>query len=72
MQPVVFLHGIRVSATMWDPVIEHLDRPARAIDLPGHGTRAGEPFSMDEAVSAVAAAIDSLGGNAVVAGLSLG
>ncbi|MFI7533047.1 alpha/beta fold hydrolase [Streptosporangium sp. NPDC049376] len=72
MRPIVFLHGIRVSATMWDPVIDHLDRPAKAVDLPGHGTRAGEPFSMDDAVSAVSAAIDALGGRAVVAGLSLG
>ncbi|MBB4914435.1 alpha/beta fold hydrolase [Streptosporangium saharense] len=72
MQPIVFIHGIRVSATMWDPVIAHLDRPAKAIDLPGHGTRAGEPFSMDAATSAVAEAIDSLGGSAVVVGLSLG
>ncbi|MEV7005837.1 alpha/beta hydrolase [Streptosporangium sp. NPDC051022] len=72
MPPIVFVHGIRVSATMWEPVISHLDRPATAVDLPGHGTRRGEPFSMEGATSAVAAAVDSLGGRALVVGLSLG
>ncbi|WP_433253010.1 alpha/beta fold hydrolase [Streptosporangium sp. CA-135522] len=72
MLPVVFIHGIRVSGTMWEPVISRLDRPATALDLPGHGVRRGEPFSMDAATSAVADAIDSLGGRALVVGLSLG
>ncbi|MER5418768.1 alpha/beta fold hydrolase [Streptosporangium roseum] len=72
MLPVVFIHGIRVSGTMWGPVLSRLDRPAAAVDLPGHGTRRGEPFSMDAATSAVADAIDSLGGRALVAGLSIG
>ncbi|WP_436760504.1 alpha/beta fold hydrolase [Streptosporangium sp. V21-05] len=73
--PVVLIHGIRLSATMWDPVVSHLSRlgrPATAVDLPGHGTREGEPFTMDAATSAVADAVDALGGRALVAGLSLG
>ncbi|MFF5209510.1 alpha/beta fold hydrolase [Streptosporangium sp. NPDC000396] len=72
MLPVVFVHGVRVSGTAWGPVISHLDRPATAVDLPGHGTRRGEPFSMDGATSAVADAIDELGGRAFVVGHSLG
>ncbi|WP_084779596.1 alpha/beta fold hydrolase [Planobispora rosea] len=72
MVPVVFVHGIRVSATMWGPVMDRLDRPAVAVDLPGHGTRRGEPFTMEAATSAVAAAIDEVGGRAFVTGLSLG
>jgi pimeloyl-ACP methyl ester carboxylesterase len=75
MPPIVFVHGIRVSGTMWDPVVSRLallGRPSVAVDLPGHGSRRGEPFSMEGATSAVAAAIDSLGGRALVAGLSLG
>ncbi|MEV8631173.1 alpha/beta hydrolase [Streptosporangium sp. NPDC051023] len=72
MPPVVLVHGIRVSSTMWDPVVSRLGRPAATVDLPGHGTLRGEPFSMDGATSAVAAAIDSLGGRALVVGLSLG
>ncbi|MFI6508389.1 alpha/beta fold hydrolase [Streptosporangium sp. NPDC050855] len=70
--PIVLVHGVRVSATMWDPVISRLDRPTTAPDLPGHGTRRGEPFTMDAAVSAVADAVDAVGGRALVAGLSLG
>ncbi|MFH8366764.1 alpha/beta fold hydrolase [Streptomyces sp. NPDC018031] len=72
--PVVFVHGIRVSGTMWGPVRECVgDRhPTAAPDLPGHGARRGEPFTMAGAVEAVAGAVDRLGGRALVAGLSLG
>jgi pimeloyl-ACP methyl ester carboxylesterase len=70
--PVVLVHGIRVSGTMWDPVISQLNRPAIAVDLPGHGTCRAERFTMDAATRTVAAAIDRLGGSALVAGLSLG
>ncbi|GAA3491602.1 alpha/beta hydrolase [Streptomyces cremeus] len=75
--PVVFLHGVRVSGTMWHPVMRALDAgPARrravAPDLPGHGRRRGERFTMDGAVGAAAAAIDELGGRALLVGLSTG
>ncbi|GII91140.1 alpha/beta fold hydrolase [Sinosporangium siamense] len=71
--PIVLIHGIRVSHTMWHPTRAHLtDHPTAAPDLPGHGTRRGEPFTMRAATDAVAAAIDHLGGRALVAGLSLG
>jgi pimeloyl-ACP methyl ester carboxylesterase len=70
--PIVLIHGIRVSHTMWDPVRPLLTRPAYAVDLPGHGTRRGEPFTLDAATKAVADAVDRAGGRALVAGLSLG
>ncbi|WP_432147063.1 alpha/beta fold hydrolase [Streptomyces sp. bgisy084] len=72
--PIVFVHGMRVSGTMWRPVIQALDgrHPIAAPDLPGHGTRRGEPFSMPGAVDAVVDAVDQLGGRALVVGLSLG
>ncbi|MFE0376415.1 alpha/beta fold hydrolase [Streptomyces inhibens] len=72
--PIVFVHGIRVSGTMWRPVRERIgDRhPTAAPDLPGHGARRGERFTMSGAVDAVAEAIDELGGRALVVGLSLG
>ncbi|MFI9048167.1 alpha/beta fold hydrolase [Streptomyces sp. NPDC053427] len=72
--PVVFVHGIRVSGTMWRPVMELVgaDHPVAAPDLPGHGTRRGEPFTLPGAARAVADAIDELGGRALVVGLSLG
>ncbi len=72
MLPVVFVHGIRVSGTMWSPVRALLDRPSAAPDLPGHGTRRGLPFDLDAACEVVADSIAELGGRALVAGFSLG
>jgi len=73
--PVVLVHGSRTSATMWRRQLEALERagiPAAATDLPGHGARRGEPFTLDGAVEAVRADVDAVGGRALVAGLSLG
>ncbi|MFI1620399.1 alpha/beta fold hydrolase [Streptomyces lydicus] len=72
--PLVFVHGMRVSGTMWQPVIDTLGtrHPTAAPDLPGHGSRRGEPFTLPGAVAAVTDAIDALGGRALVVGLSLG
>ncbi|MEV5480285.1 MULTISPECIES: alpha/beta fold hydrolase [Streptomyces] len=72
--PLVFVHGLRVSGAMWQPVIQAIgkDHPTAAPDLPGHGSRRGEPFTVAGAVAAVADAIDELGGRALLVGLSLG
>ena len=73
--PVVLVHGLRTSRTMWRAQVEALQRAGHrvvAVDLPGHGTRIGEPFTLDAAVDTVADAIDELGGPAFVVGLSLG
>jgi pimeloyl-ACP methyl ester carboxylesterase len=73
---IVFLHGTRLSRTVWTPQLEALgdEFHAVAIDLPGHGDRAAEPFTLDGAVDVVAAEIRdrAAGGQAVVVGLSLG
>lgn len=72
--PIVFLHGIRLSGTMWHPVMDQIgrDHPMKAPDLPGHGSRRGEDFTADGAIDTARAAIDDLGGRALVVGLSLG
>ena len=73
--PVVLVHGLRTSRTMWRVQLEALQRAGRtavAVDLPGHGARIGEPFTLDAAVDTVAEAIDGVGGEAFVVGLSLG
>ncbi|GAB2953008.1 alpha/beta hydrolase [Micromonospora polyrhachis] len=72
--PVVFVHGIRVSGTMWQPLTRVVERhhPSAAPDLPGHGRRRGERFTIEAAVEGVADTIDQLGGRALVVGLSLG
>ncbi|MGW2412562.1 alpha/beta fold hydrolase [Streptomyces tubercidicus] len=43
--PIVFVHGMRVSGTMWRPAIQAPGErhPIAAPDLPGPGQRRGEP-----------------------------
>lgn len=73
--PVLFVHGIRTSGTMWRAQLAEAHaagRRALAIDLPGHGTRMGEPFTVDAAVAAIDAGVQELGGQVLLVGLSLG
>jgi len=73
--PVVFVHGTRLTRAMWAPQQAALAGSFRtiAVDLPAHGTRADEPFTLDGAADAVASTIRTeAGGRAVVVGLSLG
>jgi pimeloyl-ACP methyl ester carboxylesterase len=73
--PIVFVHGTRLTRMAWWPQLIRLGRSRRciAIDLPGHGLRAAEPFSLTAAAAAVRTAIDdAAGGRAIVVGLSLG
>jgi pimeloyl-ACP methyl ester carboxylesterase len=73
---IVFIHGTRLTRAQWLPQLRRLAASYRcvAIDLPGHGARAAEPFTIEGAVEAVAAAIDAeaASGRALVVGLSLG
>lgn len=53
---VVLVHGIRTSATMWRAQLAHLKSgaiDAVALDLPGHGTRLGEAFTLEEAFATI-------------------
>ncbi|WP_147918534.1 alpha/beta fold hydrolase [Ruania zhangjianzhongii] len=73
--PVLLVHGIRSSSTMWRPVQPLLDRAGirhAVIDLPGHGRRRGEEFTIAACREAIEEGMAGLGGEAVVAGLSLG
>lgn len=73
---VVLLHGGAQNAHTWDTVALALDRPAVAIDLPGHGHsdwRDDRAYWPSENAHAVAVAIRELAPEArVVAGMSLG
>jgi pimeloyl-ACP methyl ester carboxylesterase len=63
---LVLVHGSRLSATQWAPQTTRLAAAPDAYpwlevvtpDLPGHGGRSGEPFTLDRAVGAVAAAVE--------------
>ena len=72
---IVFLHGTRLSAGQWAPQVTALQQEfdCLALDLPGHGARLDEPFSLAGAAASVADSIASVpGGRAIVVGLSLG
>lgn len=71
----MLLHGARTSGTMWRPQLAALERAGRravAPDLPGHGSRRGEAFTLEGCLAAVDDAVAAVGGEAVVVGLSLG
>ncbi|NSC19948.1 alpha/beta hydrolase [Streptomyces albus subsp. chlorinus] len=73
--PLVFVHGTRFSAGQWSTQLAALgdEFPVTAIDLPGHGRRSAQRWSLDAATDVIASAVDSLGrGPALVVGHSLG
>ncbi|WP_405444961.1 alpha/beta fold hydrolase [Streptomyces erythrochromogenes] len=73
--PIVFVHGTRFSARQWSPQLAALqvDFQVAAVDLPGHGSRSAQPWSLGAASEVIAAAVDSLDrGPALVVGHSLG
>lgn len=75
---IVFIHGVRSSSALWEPQLEAVRAEgyeAVAVDLPGHGSRRDERFTLEGALDVVDAAVASVGGGTgpvVVAGLSLG
>lgn len=72
---IVLIHGIRTSSSMWRRQVEDLSRagyPVEAIDLPGHGARIGEEFSVATAVTAIDDAVQRARGPVLLVGLSLG
>ena len=73
---IVFLHGTRLTRAVWAAQLDSLGGEFRAIavDLPGHGSRADMPFTLDGAAAIVAATIREQlpSGRAIVVGLSLG
>lgn len=73
--PILLVHGIRTSATMWRHQVRALSADGYdvlAIDLPGHGTRLDEVFTVEGALAAIDAGVDKLGGPVMLVGLSLG
>ncbi|WP_189317768.1 alpha/beta fold hydrolase [Streptomyces brasiliensis] len=73
--PIVFVHGTRFSAGQWSMQLAALrdEFPVVAVDLPGHGERSAQPWSLSTATEIIASAVDSLDrGPALVVGHSLG
>src|SRR6187401_2400513 len=73
---IIFVHSTRLTGAMWAAQQAELAGEFRtiAVDLPAHGARAAEAFTLDGAADVLAAAIrdHATGGRAVVVGLSLG
>lgn len=71
----MLVHGTRTSSAIWAPQVAELERLGHvtvAIDLPGHGTRTHERFTLDGALDAVHAAVASCDAPPLLVGLSLG
>ncbi len=74
---IVFVHGIRTSSTMWRSQAEYLDSLGfayEAVDLPGHGARMAEEFTLPGALQTIDLAVRSAAerGPVLLVGHSLG
>ena len=74
---IVLVHGIRTSATMWRAQTTYLDEQeyaSTAVDLPGHGSRMDEDFTLHEALHTIDAAVRAAAekGPVVLVGHSMG
>ncbi|MFC6826170.1 alpha/beta fold hydrolase [Halopelagius fulvigenes] len=73
--PIVFVHGTVFNRTMWAPQREALSEEYRVIvpDLPGHGGRRDESFTLESGVETVRQAVEQFSDDPVhLVGLSLG
>ena len=74
-RPIVLVHGTRTSSAIWRRQVDALERSGHrtiAIDLPGHGSRTGERFSLPGAIAAIDRAVESCTEPPLLVGLSLG
>ncbi|WP_315096225.1 alpha/beta hydrolase [uncultured Cellulomonas sp.] len=69
------MHGTRTSSAIWRRQVDALELSGHhtvALDLPGHGRRAHERFSLEGALAAIDEAVDSCPEPPLLVGLSLG
>lgn len=69
------MHGTSTSSAIWDEQVRVLVDAGHhpvALDLPGHGSRAGERFTLRAAMKAIDAAVTALPSPPVLVGMSLG
>ncbi|WP_363266636.1 alpha/beta fold hydrolase [Cellulomonas sp.] len=74
-RPIIFVHGTRTSSAIWQQQVAALSgsgHPTLALDLPGHGSRSHERFSLDGALAAIDDAVASFTVAPLLVGLSLG
>lgn len=69
------MHGTRTSSAIWAPQLAALrsaGHDALAVDLPGHGSRTGERFTLAGALATIDHAVAAAGVPPLLVGLSLG
>ena len=75
---LILVHGTRLTGAAWAPQVALLGQRRRVVtpDLPGHGTRAAEPFTLAAASAAIEAVAEAereaTGRRPILVGLSLG
>jgi pimeloyl-ACP methyl ester carboxylesterase len=72
---VVLVHGLRTSSSMWRYQVQRLEElgiRAVAPDLPGHGSRMRERFTLAGGVETIDRAVADAAGPVFVCGFSLG
>jgi pimeloyl-ACP methyl ester carboxylesterase len=75
IRPIVFVHGVRSSADIWRHQVAEMTadgHPCRTVDLPGHGARLDERFTLEAAQDAIDEAVRSCASPPLLVGLSLG
>lgn len=63
--PVVLVHGTRTSSSQFDLQVDGLEAAGHrcvAPDLPGHGSRRGEPFTLGSSLETIGGAMRDAGG----------
>ncbi|MGO1284386.1 alpha/beta hydrolase [Brachybacterium sp. Z12] len=74
-QSIVLIHAVRSSRTMWKGQLRRLRErgfEVTAPDLPGHGRRRGEPFTLTGALATIDEAVAACAEPPLLVGLSLG
>ena len=74
-RPVVLVHGVRTSSAIWEHQVRTLEQAGhacRTVELPAHGGRAGDRFTLDGALAAVDAAVRGCAAPPLLVGMSLG
>jgi len=65
----VLVHGAGGDARTWDRLLPHLAGPAKAVDLPGRGSRAGVPITsvnLDDCARAILDDVAAVDGEGIV------
>ena len=71
----MFVHGLSTSSAIWDHQIAAMTLEGHdsiAIDLPGHGSRSDEQFTLSGALDAIDQAVETCAVPPLLVGLSLG